>query len=117
MHRSCTVARPPQYPVRSCLRLNLGTPDLNASHRRLVMVYMHVLEDSPVAAAMIFSPTAARVLTAIDGVVLTHIHRLNVHGYLSLDSLEEKNMPSSANVGMLDLVAVLKTLFHQESGT
>jgi hypothetical protein len=69
LHRGAVAAT---VPGDDCLRLNLWTAVINAFHKRLGTVYMHTVEDSPVAAEMIFFPTAARVLSAIDRVVLTH---------------------------------------------
>ncbi len=43
-----------------------------------------------------------------DAVVVNHNHRLNVYGYLNLGHLGGEEYASSANVGMLDLVAVLE---------
>src|SRR5258708_24881545 len=43
-----------------------------------------------------------------DAVVVTHNHRLNVYGYLNLEHLGGERYASAANVGMLDLVAVLE---------
>src|SRR4029077_17695126 len=43
-----------------------------------------------------------------DVVVVTHNHRLNVYGYLNLKELGGEEYTGSANVGMLDIVAVLK---------
>ena len=43
-----------------------------------------------------------------DVVTVTHNHRLNVFGYLNLAELGGEKYASSANVGMLDLVAVLQ---------
>src|SRR5260370_10618784 len=42
-----------------------------------------------------------------DVVVVTHTHRLNLYGYLNLQQLGGEEFASSANVGLLDLVAVL----------
>jgi para-nitrobenzyl esterase len=39
--------------------------------------------------------------------VVTHNHRLNVYGYLNFQQLGGEEFASSANVGLLDLVAVL----------
>jgi para-nitrobenzyl esterase len=52
-----------------------------------------------------------------DLVALKHDHRLSVYGYLNLRHFGGQENASSANVGMLDLVAVLEALFLQESGT
>jgi para-nitrobenzyl esterase len=43
-----------------------------------------------------------------DVVVVTHNHRLNVYGYLNLAHVAGEEFASSANVGMLDIVAVLE---------
>ena len=43
-----------------------------------------------------------------DVVVVTHNHRLNVFGYLNLAEWGGEKYASSANVGMLDIVAVLE---------
>src|SRR6202049_5257069 len=43
-----------------------------------------------------------------DAVVVNHNHRLNVYGYLNLGPLGGEEYAGSANVGMLDLVAVLE---------
>jgi len=43
-----------------------------------------------------------------DVVLVNHNHRLNVYGYLNLEGLFGDEFASSANVGMLDLVAVLE---------
>jgi para-nitrobenzyl esterase len=43
-----------------------------------------------------------------DVVVVTHNHRLNVFGYLNLEAIGGEDFSQSANVGMLDIVAVLE---------
>src|SRR5713226_9224929 len=91
-----------------CLRANLWTPEINSSRKRPVMVYMH---------GGAFSGGSGHDLLAYDGeclarnhdvVVVTHNHRLNVYGYLNLGHLAGEEYASSANVGMLDIVAVLE---------
>ena len=61
-------------------------------------------------------PAAAVTISFYDGenlarnhdvVVVTHNHRLNVYGYLNLQEVGGEEFASSANVGLLDLVAVL----------
>src|SRR5216684_153113 len=95
-------------PGEDCLRLNLWTPEINSSHKRPVMVYMH---------GGGFAGGSGHDLLAYDGeclarnhdvVVVTHNHRLNVYGYLNLGHLAGEEYASSANVGMLDIVAVLE---------
>jgi para-nitrobenzyl esterase len=94
-------------PGEDCLRLNLWTPEIHASHKRPVMVYMH---------GGAFSGGSGHDLLSYDGenlarnhnvVVVTHNHRLNVYGYLNLQQLGGEEFASSANVGLLDNVAVL----------
>ena len=50
----------------------------------------------------------ARALARNDVVVVTHNHRLNVFGYLNLAQIGRPRFADSANVGLLDLVAVLE---------
>lgn len=104
LHRGAAAA----VPGEDCLRLNLWTQEINGSHKRPVMLYMH---------GGGFSGGSGHDLLAYDGeslarnhdvVVVTHNHRLNVYGYLNLAHLGGEEFASSANVGMLDLVAVLE---------
>src|SRR5713226_4691574 len=104
LHRGAFAA----VPGEDCLRANLWTPEINSSRKRPVMVYMH---------GGGFSGGSGHDLLSYDGeclarnhgaVVVTHNHRLNVYGYLNLAHLGREEFASSANVGMLDLVAVLE---------
>jgi para-nitrobenzyl esterase len=104
LHRGAAAT----VPGEDCLRLNVWTQEINGSHKRPVMVYMH---------GGGFSGGSGHDLLAYDGeslarnhdvVVVTHNHRLNVYGYLNLAHLGGEEFASSANVGMLDLVAVLE---------
>lgn len=104
LHRGAAAT----VPGEDCLRLNLWTSEINGSHKRPVMVYMH---------GGGFSGGSGHDLLAYDGeslarnhdvVVVTHNHRLNVYGYLNLAHLGGAEFASSPNVGMLDLVAVLE---------
>jgi len=99
-----------------CLRLNLWTPEINGCHKRPVMVYMH---------GGVFSSGSGHDLLSYDGenlarnhdvVVVTHNHRLNVYGYLNLKVLGGEEYTGSANVGMLDIVAVLKWVCEKFGG-
>ena len=94
-------------PGEDCLRLNLWTPEINASRRRPVMVYMHGGGFSAGSGHDLLSYDGESLARNHDVVVLTHNHRLNVYGYLNLGALGGEEYASSANVGMLDLVAVL----------
>jgi para-nitrobenzyl esterase len=94
-------------PGEDCLRLNLWTPEINASRKRPVMVYMHGGGFSAGSGHDLLSYDGESLARNHDVVVLTHNHRLNVYGYLNLGALRGEEYASSANVGMLDLVAVL----------
>jgi len=103
LHRGAAAT----MPGEDCLRLNLWTSEINGSHKRPVMVYMH---------GGGFSNGSGHDLLSFDGenlarnhnvVVVTHNHRLNVYGYLNLQELGGEEYASSANVGLLDIVAVL----------
>jgi para-nitrobenzyl esterase len=55
LHRGAAAT----IPGEDCLRLNPWTPEINGSHKRPVMVYMHGA-GFPAAAATIFFPTTAK---------------------------------------------------------
>jgi para-nitrobenzyl esterase len=95
-------------PGEDCLRLNLWTPQINATHKRPVMVYMHGGGFSGGSGHDLLSYDGESLARNHDVVAVTHNHRLNVYGYLNLASLGGEEFASSANVGMLDLVAVLE---------
>jgi para-nitrobenzyl esterase len=94
-------------PGEDCLRLNLWTQEINASRKRPVMVYMHGGGFSSGSGHDLLSYDGESLARNHDVVVVTHNHRLNVYGYLNLRALGGEKYASSANVGMLDLVAVL----------
>jgi para-nitrobenzyl esterase len=90
-----------------CLRINVWTPAVNDGKRRAVMVWLH---------GGGFSAGSSQELQACDGenlarrgdvVVVSLNHRLNVLGYLNLAHYGERFV-SSANLGMLDIVAALE---------
>src|SRR6202049_1384594 len=95
-------------PGEDCLRLNLWTPEINGSHKRPVMVYMHGGGFTAGSGHDLLSYDGENLARNHDAVVVTHNHRLNVYGYLNLSHLGGAEYASSANVGMLDLVAVLE---------
>src|SRR5438552_12119574 len=104
LHRGAAAT----IPGEDCLRLNLWTPEINASHKRPVMVYMHGGGFSAGSGHDLLSYDGESLARNHDVVVVTHNHRLNVYGYLNLANLGGGEYASSANVGMLDLVAVLE---------
>ena len=103
LHRGSAVV----VPGEDCLRVNVWTPETNGSRKRPVMVYMHE-EGSLAAAITIFSYEGESLARNHDVVVVTHNHRLNVYGYLNLAAIGGEEFAMSANVGMLDIVAVLE---------
>src|ERR1700732_2426504 len=95
-------------PGEDCLRVNVWTPEINASHKRPVMVYMHGGGFTAGSGHDLLAYDGESLARNHDAVVVNHNHRLNVYGYLSLGHLGGEEYASSANVGMLDLVAVLE---------
>jgi para-nitrobenzyl esterase len=95
-------------PGEDCLRVNVWTPEINASHKRPVMVFMHGGGFSAGSGHDLLSYDGESLARNHDAVVVNHNHRLNVYGYLNLGHLGGEEYSSSANVGMLDLVAVLE---------
>jgi para-nitrobenzyl esterase len=95
-------------PGEDCLRLNLWTPQINATHKRPVMVFMHGGGFSGGSGHDLLSYDGEGLARNHDVVVVTHNHRLNVYGYLNLAGIGGEEFASSANVGMLDIVAVLE---------
>jgi para-nitrobenzyl esterase len=95
-------------PGEDCLRVNLWTPEINASRKRPVMVYMHGGGFTAGSGHDLLSYDGESLARNHDVVVLTHNHRLNVYGYLNLGYLAGEKYASAANVGMLDIVAVLE---------
>jgi para-nitrobenzyl esterase len=104
LHRGAAAT----VPGEDCLRVNVWTPEINASHKRPVMVYMHGGGFSAGSGHDLLSYDGESLARNHDAVVVNHNHRLNVYGYLNLGHLGGEEYSSSANVGMLDLVAVLE---------
>src|SRR5713101_1967036 len=103
LHRGAAAT----IPGEDCLRLNLWTPEINGSHKRPVMVFMHGGGFSSGSGHDLLSYDGENLARNHDAVVVTHNHRLNVYGYLNLQELGGEEYASSANVGLLDIVAVL----------
>ena len=103
LHRGASAT----IPGEDCLRLNLWSSELNGSHKRPVMVYMHGGGFSNGSGHDLLSCDGENLARNHDVVVVTHNHRLNVYGYLDLQQLGGEEYANSANVGLLDIVAVL----------
>ncbi len=95
-------------PGEDCLRVNVWTPEINGSHKRPVMVYMHGGGYSGGCGHDLLSYEGESLARNHDVVLVNHNHRLNVYGYLNLEAMGEEDFAPSANVGMLDCVAVLE---------
>src|ERR1700732_2925551 len=104
LHRGAAAT----VPGEDCLRVNVWTPEINGSHKRPVMVYMHGGGFSAGSGHDLLAYDGERLARNHDAVVVNHNHRLNVYGYLNLGHLGGEGYASSANAGMLDLVAVLE---------
>jgi para-nitrobenzyl esterase len=95
-------------PGEDCLRANIWTPEINGAGKRPVMVYMHGGGFSGGCGHDLLSYEGECLARNHDVVLVNHNHRLNVYGYLNLEALGGDDFASSANIGMLDLVAVLE---------
>jgi para-nitrobenzyl esterase len=104
LHRGSAIS----VPGEDCLRVNIWTPEINGSHKRPVMVYMHGGGFSGGSGHDLLSYEGESLARNHDVVVVNHNHRLNVFGYLNLEALGGEEFVMSANVGMLDIVALLE---------
>ncbi len=104
LHRGSAV----MVPGEDCLRLNVWTPEINGSHKRPVMVYMHGGGFANGCGHDLLSYEGESLARNHDAVVVNHNHRLNAFGYLNLAGIGGEEFASSANCGLLDLVAVLQ---------
>jgi para-nitrobenzyl esterase len=96
----------PQGKAEDCLRLNVWTP-ANDNKKRPVLVYMHGGSFVGGCSNDLLSYDGENLAKRHDAVVVTHNHRLNVFGFLSLGEVSDK-YADSGNVGMLDQVGVLE---------
>jgi para-nitrobenzyl esterase len=104
IHRGTAIC----IPGEDCLRVNLWTPEINGSGKRPVMVWMHGGGFADGCSQDLLSFDGENLARNHDVVVVNHNHRLNVYGYLDLAALGGDDFASSANIGMLDIVAVLE---------
>jgi para-nitrobenzyl esterase len=104
LHRGSALS----VPGEDCLRVNIWTPEINGSHNRPVMVYMHGGGFSGGSGHDLLSYEGENLARNHDVVVVNHNHRLNVFGYLNLETIGGEEFAMSANVGMLDIVALLE---------
>ncbi len=90
-----------------CLRVNIWTPKINDGGKRPVMVWLHGGGYAAGSGQELLSYDGENLARRGDVVVVSLSHRLNVLGYLDLSKFSDR-YASSANVGMLDIVAALE---------
>ena len=93
-------------PGEDCLRVNVWTPAAD-NRKRPVMVWLHGGGFSAGSGQELKAYYGESIARRSDVVLVSLNHRLNVFGYLDLARYGEE-YASSANVGMLDLVAALE---------
>jgi para-nitrobenzyl esterase len=98
----------PQGMGEDCLRLNVWTPAANTNRKLPVMVYMHGGGYAAGCSNDLLSYDGENLASRHDVVVVTPNHRLNLFGFLALGELGGEKYAASANICMLDLVAVLE---------
>ena len=96
------------YTGEDCQRLNIWTPASEADgKKRPVMVWLHGGGFAAGSGQELPGYDGANLARKGDVVVVTLNHRLNVLGFLDLSDFGEE-YASSANAGMLDIVAALQ---------
>jgi para-nitrobenzyl esterase len=93
-------------PGEDCSRVNVWTPGAD-NRKRPVMVWLHGGGFSAGSGQELKAYYGESIARRGDVVLVSLNHRLNVFGYLNLSKFGEE-YASSANVGMLDLVAGLE---------
>jgi para-nitrobenzyl esterase len=93
-------------PDEDCLVLNVWTPAVNDGRKRPVMFYCHGGGFSTGSAASLMQD-GSNLARENDVVVVQSNHRLGIMGYLFLADVLGEPYASSANAGMLDIVAAL----------
>jgi para-nitrobenzyl esterase len=93
-------------PAEDCLRVNIWTP-ANDNKKRPVMVWLHGGGFQAGSGQELKSYDGERLARRGDVVVVSLNHRIGVLGHLNLAAYGE-SYASSANLGMLDLVAALE---------
>jgi len=93
-------------PGEDCLRVNVWTPGAD-NRKRPVMVWLHGGGFTAGSGQELKAYYGESIARRGDVVLVSLNHRLNVFGYLNLSKYGEE-YASSANAGMLDLVAGLE---------
>jgi len=90
-----------------CLRVNVWTPGVHDGKKRPVMVWLHGGGFVAGSGQELRSYDGENLARRGDTVIVSLNHRLSVFGYLDLSSYGAQ-YESSANAGMLDIVAALQ---------
>jgi para-nitrobenzyl esterase len=98
----------PQGMGEDCLRLNVWTTATNTNRKLPVMVYMHGGGYEGGCSNDLLSYDGENLASRHDVVVVTPNHRLNLFGFMPMGELGGEKYADSANLLMLDLVAVLE---------
>lgn len=93
-------------PDEDCLVLNVWTPAFDDGAKRPVMFYCHGGGFSTGSAASLLQD-GSNLARGNDVVVVQSNHRLGIMGYLFLADVLGEPYASSANAGLLDIVAAL----------
>ena len=95
------------YSNENCLSLNIWTPQINDHKKRPVLVWFHGGGFSTGSSIELPSYDGENLAKKGDVVLVSVNHRLNVLGFLDLSAYGDK-YKSSANAGLMDLVAALQ---------
>ncbi len=95
------------YSNENCQSLNVWTPKINDGKKRPVMVWLHGGGFTAGSSVELPSYDGESIARKGDVVLVSLNHRLNILGFLDLSAYNEK-YKSSANAGLLDLVAALQ---------
>jgi para-nitrobenzyl esterase len=90
-----------------CLRVNVWTPGIHDGKKRPVMVWLHGGGFVAGSGQELRSYDGENLARRGDTVIVSLNHRLSIFGYLDLSDYGSQ-YESSANVGMLDIVAALQ---------
>lgn len=91
-----------------CLRVNVWTPGIKDGRKRPVMVWLHGGGFTAGSGQELKSYDGENLARRGDVVAVSVNHRLGVVGFLNLAEVGGSTYASSANAGMLDLVAALE---------
>lgn len=95
------------YMNENCFSLNVWSPQATPAQKRPVLVWLHGGGFAAGSSVELPSYDGENLTKKGDVVVVTVNHRLNLLGFLDLSAYGDK-YKSSANAGLLDLVAALQ---------